>query len=137
MKKQLHKHASSTTVITILAGFLVVMLGLVLSVAVQPAQASPLPQAATATVTLTPAGSATVAATTGAGTLTVTATATQSGTLAAPVATGTSSALVPVTGADLTNQGGWGSNVGIWLAVWLVGLLLVGFGLRARLSKRP
>jgi hypothetical protein len=39
-----------------------------------------------------------------------------------------------VTGADLDGSGP--GNAGMWIALWLVGLLLIGFGARARLRQR-
>ena len=67
----------------------------------------------------------------------LTATATTTGTLAAPVVTGTPTQLVPVTGADLneSNPGGSG-NIGAWVALWVLGLLLVAFGVKARLDRQ-
>ncbi len=137
MKNQPHTRSSSMNLILCLAGFLVVILGLVFLTAVQPAEASPPAQdgypvgTSTATMTATATATATVI---GAATLTPTATATRAGTLPAPARTGTPTALVPVTGADFTQPGGQ-VNVGMWISIWLLGLLLIGFGLRARMSK--
>lgn len=121
-------HPRSFALFVSLAGALALAIFLM---AVLPAQASPPAQqpypvdtatpTVTFTVTNTPSGSATVTPTV---------------TLGAPVRTGTPTSLVPVTGVDLTNQGGAGSSVGLWIAVWLVGLLLIWFGLRSRMSKR-
>ena len=102
-------------------------LGLVFVLSALPAQASPIAQpypgdTATPTVTFT-------------ATTTFTPTVTLTGTLGAPARTGTPTSLLPVTGVDLTQQDGGGS-VGLWIAVWLLGLLLIWFGLRARSSKQ-
>jgi hypothetical protein len=63
-------------------------------------------------------------------------TATPEGTLPPPGVTGTPTVLVPVTGADLSQPGSGSAAVGIWIALWLVGLLLIGYGLYARLEKQ-
>lgn len=134
MKNESHKRPSILNLLIILAGLTVVMLGFVFSVAVQPAQAQdgyPV-DTPTVTVTATPTATGIGAAT---ATVTPTVTATRSGTLPPPARTGTPTSLVPVTGADLTRQDGE-VNAGMWIAIWLVGLLLIGFGLRSRLSKR-
>ena len=128
--KNLTKRQST---LVILAGTLLLMVGLLLSLSAQPAVASPLLQTGypgdeTPTIT------ATVGAGTATSTATATVTATQGGTLAPP-RTGTPTQLVPVTGADLTQPPDQ-SAVGFWIALWLVGLLLIGFGLRSRLSRR-
>jgi heme/copper-type cytochrome/quinol oxidase subunit 2 len=136
MRNQFHKRPSFANVMFFLAGIFVMVLGLVFSVTVQPAEASPPVQdgypvgTETATITLTP-----TVTLTGGATLTPTATATRVGTLPAPARTGTPTALIPVTGADFTRQDGQ-VNVGMWVAIWLLGLILIGFGLRSRLSKR-
>lgn len=122
----------------IVAGALLLVFGLLLSFSAQPAAASPLLQTGypidTPTFTATFTSTPTVTATVGAGTVTATVTATRSGTLAPP-RTGTPTQLVPVTGADLTQRPDQ-SAVGFWIALWLVGLLLIGFGLRSRLGRR-
>lgn len=66
--------------------------------------------------------------------VTATATATRSGTMPPPVTTGTPTQLVPVTGADLTQPPS--PNLGMWIAIWMLGLLLVGFSVGMRLRKR-
>jgi hypothetical protein len=131
MKKTFHKRSFSSTVLLCLTGILLGMLGLVFSLAVRPVQASPLPQAGY------PVGTPSVTVTaTANGTTTVTPTPTNTlvGTLPAPARTGTPTALVPVTGGDFTQPGG-GANVGTWIAIWLLGLILIGFGLLSRLNK--
>lgn len=132
--KSLTKRQSTLVILT---GTLLLMVGLLLSLSAQPAVASPLlqtgyPGDATPTFTVT-VGAGTATATVSA-TATATVTATQGGTLAPP-RTGTPTQLVPVTGADLTQPPDQ-SAVGFWIALWLVGLLLIGFGLRSRLSRR-
>lgn len=135
----MHKQTHKPRIIAVLslAVFLGAVLGLAFALTPYAAQASPAFQGypvdtETPTVTLT--------ATTD-GTATVTPTVTLTVTLGAPAATGTATSLLPVTGADLTQQdGGGGSgvgdNVGLWIAVWLLGLLLIWFGMRARSSKQ-
>jgi len=85
-------------------------------------------------VTLTPTVTVTATGVTP-GAATFTATATRAGTLPPPSVTGTPTVLVPVTGADLTRPSGE-EGVGIWIALWLVGLLLIGYGLRSKLGKQ-
>ena len=128
MNKQFHKRTSPAFLLAGLASILVVMLALAFSVAVEPAQAQSATATATVTATATTAGG-------GAGTPTHTPTATRAATLGAPTAAGTPTALIPVTGADLTQPGGR-AHLGTWIALWLLGLVLLGFGLRYRLSKR-
>ena len=56
---------------------------------------------------------------------------------APPVVTGTPTQLVPVTGADLNQSNPGGSaNLGGWVVLWVIGLLLVGFGVKARLDRQ-
>lgn len=100
------------------------MLALFFAFSVQPAQAGPLPQDY-------PVDTPTVTATTQA---TATVTATVSGTMPPPAATGTPTQLVPVTGADLTQPGD--PSTGVWVALWLLGMLLILYGLRSKLVKR-
>jgi hypothetical protein len=63
-------------------------------------------------------------------------TATPVNTLPPPAVTGTPTVLVPVTGADLSAPGEGGQAVGLWLALWLVGLALIVFGLYSRLAAK-
>lgn len=141
MNNQFHKRSLYQHITISLAGILFIALGLVLATAIQPAQAQAGAATATGTVTVAPTSGVTATTAPAGGNVvataapTVAASATTSGTLAAPVASGTPKALVPVTGADQTQQGG-GSNIGPWIAVWLVGLILIGFGWMARMNKR-
>jgi len=121
MKDHFQKQSPSKKSFVYLAGAFMLLFGLVFSMAVQPALASTPAQVATATATATVAsgGTATVAA-----------------TLAPPAVTGTPTALVPVTGADQT-QSGEQAAVALRVALGLLGLLLVAYGIRSyRLGKR-
>ena len=95
----------------------------------------PAPVTATVTATVNPNVTLTPTATLGAATLTPTVTVTGTrATLQPPARTGTATMLVPVTGADLGP--GSGVSAGIWVALWLIGLLLVFYGLRTKMEKR-
>jgi hypothetical protein len=138
MKNRFQKQTNYFLLMACLSGTLLLLLGLLLSLTAHPALANPLAQGATGTptgtvspvATNTPTVAGTVAATG-----TVTATATLAGTLPPPAVTGTPTVLVPVTGADLTSPGSQ-AGVGIWIALWLVGLLLIGYGLRSKFGKQ-
>lgn len=145
-----------------LAGLLTFFGGLALALIAQPAGASPLLLQATSTATAsatagttTPTVSVTPGTTTGTvsatsatitGTVSTTpgtATITPTGTLTV-IATrtlirtpvGTRTLLVPVTGAELGPPGSQSAiSTGTWLALWLLGLLLIGYGVRSRLTK--
>jgi hypothetical protein len=109
----------------------ILITGFVFAVTAQPALANNPAQAATGTATVV--GTATAGATvspTAAGSATAVA------TLPAPVPSGTPTALVPVTGADLTPPGGQ-SGVLLHIALGLLGLLLIALGFRSySLSKK-
>lgn len=144
MKRQFQQHIAWKKAFFGWAGALVLVFALVFALSIQPVSASPSLQQATATRTPTVTRTPTITGTAGTpaagtGTTTVTpsgsATATRINTLAAPNVYGTSTQLVPVTGADLTQSGGK-PDVGIWVALWLVGLLLIVYGLRLKLHKR-
>jgi hypothetical protein len=147
-QKMLHRPAIVMT-FAFLAGALVLALGLAFALAVQPAQAGPLaqdpypietpttdpflptattdPQLPTATTDpQLPTATQQVAPT---------VTATQSGTMPPPQVTGTPTQLVPITGDDLTPYGS-PAGAGAWVALWLVGMLLILVGLRAKLARR-
>lgn len=133
MRMNTQKRSASMIFLFYLAGLFVVIVGLAVSMVVRPAQASPLAQqnpTETHTVTVTATVTTTVVSTP---TITRTPTTTLVGTL--PVArTGTPTALVPRSGADFSQPGGSGS-AGMWIAIWLLGLLLLGYGLMSRLNK--
>ncbi len=115
MKNRFHKRSTTLPLFALLSGTLLILFGLVFALSAQPAQANPLAQ----------------------GYPVATSTATQSGTLPPPSVTGTPTVLFPVTGADLTQPSGpQGTGVGVWIALWLIGLLLIGFGVRSKLWKQ-
>ena len=117
--------------IAFITTLLILVFAAAFALSAQPAQASPAGYQPYPAVTDTP----TVTLTTAPGTPTVTRTATLINTLAPPQPTGTRTLLVPVTGADLSQPTGQ-PVMGIWAAVWLVGLILVTIGLRLKLNKR-
>jgi len=127
MKNQKQKKSTLAWWLIIIIGGLV-LAAVVFALPASPAVANPPAQDGYPVETETPTPTNTL-------TLSPTFTATLTGTLPPPVRTGTPTQLVPVTGADLT-QPPPGSNVGVWVALWLLGLLLVGFGASARLRKR-
>lgn len=110
---------------------LVMILGMMFLLAIRPVSASPAFQAATGTVT------STAAATTSGAAATMAPTATgASATLAAPAAgAGTPTALVPVTGADRTQPGDQSRGV-LMIAIGLIGLFLIAYGVFSRLGKQ-
>ncbi len=114
---------------------LILITGFVFAMSARPALASNAEQAATTTPTATVAQTETAVGTpTVAGT--ATATSVPIATLPAAIVTGTPTALVPVTGADLTPPGGQ-SGIILRIATGLLGLFLIALGFRSyRLSKR-
>ena len=134
-----------------LFGAVALVFGLAFLMAVAPAFASSAFQVATGSATVVgtvastsaaPTSGATAAApTSGATALAPTAAATSGAptsvaSLAAPAAgAGTPTALVPVTGADLTNSGDQ-TRVLLEVLAGLVGLLLITYGVFSRLAKR-
>lgn len=126
-------------------GAAVLVFGLAFLMAVAPAFASTAAQVATGSATAVgtaaaPTTAATAAAPTTAATAAAPTTAagapTTVATLAAPAAgVGTPTALVPVTGADLT-QSGDQTRVLFEVLAGLAGLLLVAYGVFSRLAKR-
>jgi hypothetical protein len=137
MKPKFEKHSTARKKsFTPLACGLAFMLALSFAFSVHPVMAGVLQATATVTPTITATVSGTPAATSAAtATATRTATATPVGTLSAPNAVGSPTALVPVTGADLTRPGG-PSNLGLWIAVWLLGMILIGVGVKLKLDRR-
>jgi hypothetical protein len=139
MKNRIRKRSTVLPLFAFLSGILLILLGLVFILSAQPALASPSAQGYpvnTPTNSGYPVATATATATlSGAATATVTRTPTQSGSLPPPSVTGTPTVLFPVTGADLTRPSSPG-GVGVWIALWLLGLLLIGFGLRSKLGKQ-
>jgi hypothetical protein len=138
MNNRSQKRQSLIVLLVFLSGMLLILFGLAVSIPVQPALAQTGYPVETATepgypvVTNTPGVTVTASSTVR---VTITATATRAGTLPPPSVTGTPTVLFPVTGADLTTPGGQGP-VGMWVALWIVGLLLIGFGLRSKVWKR-
>ncbi len=141
MNHHFRRQSASFKLFLSLLSTLILITGFVFAMNAQPAQASDQAQAAT-TGTATVVGTSTAtAAVTAAATLAPTATgaagsATAVDTLAAPSLSGTPTALVPVTGADLTPPGGQ-SGVILRIAIGLLGLFLIALGFRSyRLSKK-
>lgn len=137
MKNFAQKHANFRKGAVLLAGILLLVAGLVLIAQVDPAAASPVGQDGypieTPFETVTPTVTVTITGTLSTPTLTPTATIT--GTLGTPTVTPTQTrtpqVIPPVTGGEQALPTGE-TNIGVWVAVWLLGLLLVVTGLRAR-----
>jgi len=119
MNDRIRNSYSKKHQVAYLAWLLVLLFAFLFSVVVQPALASP---AAQVTETAT---------------TTVTATVTNTTVATLPRPTGTSTALVPVTGADLT-QPAEPTGLPLWPIVGLLGILLLVYGLTSRSkSSRP
>lgn len=125
MEEQYVDRSSKEKKFALITGALILVFGFALMLSFQPVSASPQAQVETPTET------ATVAATG-----TVTATQTQAGTMPPPAVTGTPTALVPITGADLTQPGGGVGGAILRFGLAILGLLLIAFGLRARTARR-
>ncbi len=135
MNNHPRKQSSNIKLLIFLCSAFILGTGLLFAMSAQPAMASNQAQAATATVvgTATVVSTGTAAATTAA---TSAATITAVATLPAPAVVGSPTALVPVTGADLTPPGGQ-SGVVLRIALGLLGLFLIALGFRSyRLGKR-
>ena len=122
MKENMQEKLASKKAYLTLAGAMIIALALLFAFSVQTAQAQDGYPVDTPTATL-------------AATATATRTPTVAGTMPPPAVTGTPTMLVPVTGADLT-QPGDPASAGIWVALWLLGMLLILYGLRSKLVKR-
>jgi hypothetical protein len=131
MKKHAQNRFDFYKRIAFLTGLLIVVIAVAFALSAQPALANPAVYQPYPAVTDTPTVTLTVAAVTP----TVTRTATLIYTLPPPQPTGTRTLLVPVTGADLSQPPGQ-PVMGIWAAIWLVGLILITIGLRLKLNKR-
>jgi hypothetical protein len=113
----------------LILGVPVLLFGFVFALAAQPVFASAPNLQDDPTVTPTVTETPTITAT-------LQVTATQVNTLPPPFVTGTPTVLVPVTGADLAQPGSGQANMGVWLALWILGLMLIVFGLYSRRQKR-
>jgi hypothetical protein len=135
VNKQFKNQPAFRTTLTFLAG-LALLLVMAAAFSAQPAQASPPLQDDYPVETPTTPVQATATTAPGQATATTVPTAgvTPIVTLPPPAVTGTPTQLVPVTGADLPGPGSM--TIGVWVALWLMGLMLIAYGLRAKLGKR-
>jgi hypothetical protein len=143
MKNRFQNRQTLFPLFVFLFGILLFLFGVILSLSARPALANPPYQGGypVDTVTATEPGYPVVtntptATVSGAATATRTVTPTsQGGTLPPPSVSGTPTVLFPVTGADFTSPSGQ-SGIGVWVALWLLGLLMIGYGLRTKLGKQ-
>ena len=137
VKSQKFVQPNRTLVLAMIA--LVLIFGMMFLLAIRPVSASSAFQVATGTVTTTATTggvAATLAPTIGAGAATLAPTTGAGATLAAPAAgVGTPTALVPVTGADLTQSSDQSRGV-LMVAIGLIGLFLIAYGVFSRLGKQ-
>jgi hypothetical protein len=146
MKDNVRKQSQNRRLMVYLLAVTVMAFGLAFLMMIQPVSASAPAQAGTSTLvatttlasTLEPSATSAAVATTAPTAAATTAAGTSSGvsTLAAPSAgNGTPTALVPVTGADLT-QPDPTSRLAFEIGLGLLGLILIVYGISSRLAKR-